>query len=210
MLAVGDDNLYRIDVRRSPSRPLEGGGEDRRRHALAARDEQVARAWREVPEHADRDAQLAVLARGGVDGAPEDGVAPARRDQLAGDLAMTPQERRSRPGGVGCARRGACGALEQQIGDAGERRGDDDERPVMPRDQRAARSMAVASASDAPPNFQTSSGAPGFFDFAATRRPSMATPRQTLLDRAPDRVVVVRQLDRRIGVARCTPASVFV
>ena len=64
--------------------------------------------------------------------------------------------------------------------------------------------MAAASASDAPPNFQTSSGARALLGDARrrTRRdaPSTAARRSTAVDRPPHRVVVVGQLDRRVGV----------
>ena len=63
VVAVGDDDLGGIDIGGAPARAGQRRGDDLRRHPLSARDEQVARAWGEVPEHADRDAELAVLAR---------------------------------------------------------------------------------------------------------------------------------------------------
>ena len=73
---------------------------------------------RDVSQHGDRAAQLAILARRGIDGRVQRRRAGPRRQQLAGDLAMAAQQRR------GEARRasalaggGMRGALEQQVGD---------------------------------------------------------------------------------------------
>ena len=61
--------------------------------------------------------------------------------------------------------------------------------------------MAFASASDAPPNFQTCS-----VRFTSANPRGRRQRRQTI-ERLADRGVVVRQLDRRIGVARREPGD---
>ena len=101
---------------------VERRGQDRRRHALAARHEHVARARREVAEHADRAAQLAVLARRRVDRREQRVVAPGPAGRSARatsrcrrrNTAAARRRRRRSSRDVAAAR-----AVEQQVGDAG-------------------------------------------------------------------------------------------
>ena len=115
----------------------DGGGEERRGQLLAAADHRVARARLEVPQHADGAAQLVELggrndrfrpaARGGA-GAPSPPALPrsmAAPKRLGGLLrGLEPPRRRIR------------GGVEQQIGDAAERRRDDRERALVRGDAR--------------------------------------------------------------------------
>ena len=103
VMVIGDDDFGGIDIGGTPA---PRGSAPRRRSAptsLAARDEQVARARGEVPEHADRDAELAVLARRVLDrrqqpssgGAGWDEAASRRRDADAGKRPRPWPRRRS-------------------------------------------------------------------------------------------------------------------
>ena len=122
VMPVGRDDLRGIDVRCTPARPRECRGEDRRRHALPPGDEQVARAWGEVPEHANRDAQLAVLARRAVNRREQPSPGGARRDERAGDVTMAAQEDGRGTCRVGAPpRRRRRRAVQQEVGHAGER-----------------------------------------------------------------------------------------
>ena len=71
MVAVGDDELRGIDVNRSTSGPGQGGGENGRGHAFAARDEEVQGPRFEVTQDGYCTAEVAVFTRGGIDSREE-------------------------------------------------------------------------------------------------------------------------------------------
>ena len=136
VLSVGDDDFRGLDIRRSPPSPHERRRDNLRRHALTARHQEVAGARREVPEHADRNAQLAEFARGGIDRGQKTASRRPGGNQPSCDVPVAAEEGRSGSGGFGLSPgRGCVGSLEQQIRDASERGGDNDERPMMPRDE---------------------------------------------------------------------------
>ena len=135
-MTIGDDNVSRVDIGGSPARPAERRGDNLRRHPLAARDEQIARARREVAEHADGDAQFPVLARGFVNRCQQPASCGSGWDEPARDVAVPAEERGRGTSSLGRAsRRGRRGAFEQKVGDAAERGGDDHERTFVPADQ---------------------------------------------------------------------------
>ena len=103
VMAIGNDNVDRVDVLRPPADAAECRGENLRRHALAARDEQVARSRRQVTEHADGDAQFPVLARGRVDGCQQLSPRWPRRHQAARHVTVAAEKDGGAPGRVGCS-----------------------------------------------------------------------------------------------------------
>ena len=135
VLPVGANELPGIDVRRAATTG-EHGGENGRRRPFATRDEQVARVGRQPAERRRRAAELEELARGGVDQPERFLTDGAGRQQLVRDLPVTPREGVcGRVGGVVAPRRGVRRAFQQQVGDAGQRRGHHDERAGMRGDQ---------------------------------------------------------------------------
>jgi hypothetical protein len=136
MVLVGGHHLERIDVLGATAGAGERRCEDLPRQALAARDDPVAGAWLQVIEQTDSGAEIAILARGCVD----------RREELpphlpcwherSHDLAVPPQKGRGCLAHLGpSSGQSLSSALEQQIGDAGERGRNDDEWTLMFRDQ---------------------------------------------------------------------------
>jgi hypothetical protein len=85
-----------------------------------------------MAQHADRGAQLAILARGRIDRGKQGAARwTARRDGM-NDFAMTPEERRRGACRlVTSARRRRAGPVEQQIGDAAKCGGNDHKRPTV-------------------------------------------------------------------------------
>src|SRR6185503_2177290 len=83
-------------------------------------------------EDRNRSAEVTVFACRLVDGCEQLSTGTARRQQFLRDLTVPPQERRrDRSGLVASARRGFVRAVEQQIGDAAKRGGDNHERTGM-------------------------------------------------------------------------------
>ena len=129
---VGTDDVEGIDEQRRAACAGNRRRDDRGGELLASRDQGVARPRRQVPQDAERFAQVPVLLYGRVD----------RRQRVAQRLASA--EHRLRRGMVAVAQgpRDAgrfviaafdrvLGAVEQQIGDAAECRGHDDQRAVV-------------------------------------------------------------------------------
>ena len=73
-----------VDVDRPAPAGREHGGQDGGRHPLAAGHEHVARARRQVSEHGDGAAEIAVLARRRI----ESGEQRAARRRRAGSTAL--------------------------------------------------------------------------------------------------------------------------
>ena len=96
VMAVGFDDIAGVDERRLATGFGHGRGEDRGRHALAARDEHVARARFEMTEHANRDRQFLVFTRGRIDERQELPAARGVRDQIVRNGTVTLQELRGR------------------------------------------------------------------------------------------------------------------
>ena len=129
VLAVGLDNLSGIDERRIPARFGHRRCQERGRHAFASRHEHVARPRLEMTEDTHRNRQILVLTRRRIDEGEELSPARGSGDEVMRDRAMTLQELGGRARGrLRLATGGACRTVEQQIGHAGERGGDDDER----------------------------------------------------------------------------------
>src|SRR5439155_3457297 len=114
----------------------QGSRHDPRGGPFAPRDEHVVRTRGNVSEDTDRGAQFAILTGGRVSHCEELSARRARWYKSPDDLTVTAQKRRRRsrrfagPSGYGCL----C-ALDQEIGDPGECRRDDDERTWMGRDE---------------------------------------------------------------------------
>ena len=136
-MLVGFDHLERVDVDRAAAGPGQRRGENLRRHALAARDQAIAGARLEVVEQADGGAELAVLAGRDVDRRQQLAARRAARQQRAHHVAVAAEEGRRQPRDLVAAPcEGLAGAFEQQVGDAGERRRHDDQRPRVSGDER--------------------------------------------------------------------------
>ena len=121
MLAVGFHDLDRIDARHAPLAAPDGGRQQLGRDALAARHQRVLAARSKMSDRIDRRADVAIFTSGLID----------RRRQLAKRLPAAEKHPRRL---LMLARERVCGGrrgLQQQIGDAGKGRRDDDERPAM-------------------------------------------------------------------------------
>ena len=89
-----------------------------------------------MSEHANRNAQLAVLARGAVNRGEQPTSRRAGRDEGAGDVAMPAEEGGCSPRRVGAlAGGGRGGAFEQEVGHTAERGCDDHERALVASDE---------------------------------------------------------------------------
>ena len=206
VMAVGDDDVRRVDVdcARRPAR-VSAAARICADNPLAARDEQVAGARREVAEHADRRRTArgtrARLRRSSPSSARRAGPPAAGRARRRGAGAGTrptparprrfarpwpsprpsssrsvtpPSAEATMTSGPLCA---AISATARRIaGGVGERRAA--ELPDFERAARFSRCSPRSSARDA------------------------ARSRRDAIDGAPHRVVVVRQLDRRVRVPR--------
>jgi hypothetical protein len=135
--AVRRHELRRVDAHRAPAGGVERRGDYGARGPLAPRHQRVARPRRQVRERRHGVGDLLVLAGLCVGRSHElDARRPARHERRR-QLAMASAER----GGDGrrrgrIARHGAPRAVEQRVGDAGERRHHDHERPAVGLDQR--------------------------------------------------------------------------
>ena len=137
MLAIGDDDLHSVDVRGSTPCARHRCREDGGGHPLAARHEQIERAWLEVAQDRDRSAQVTILACGGIDRAKEGPPCRTRRKQRFHHLPVAFEERRRQGGRLGAlAFRRSVRPAEEEIRDPPERRRNDDQRSGVPRDQR--------------------------------------------------------------------------
>jgi hypothetical protein len=132
MLSVSGDDLGRINVNRSLARLVQRRRKYLRGEPFAARHEAVAGAWRNMPEQPDRRAQLAVFTRRGIDRRQQRSSGPSCREQRLDDVTVTLEQRgrdlRSirRP-----SRNRMIGPAQQQVGDAGKRRGRDHDRAIV-------------------------------------------------------------------------------
>ncbi len=157
--AVGRHDLGRVHARGPAARGVEGRRHDRARGALPAGDERVARPVGEVGERGHRVGDLAVLAglrvgggeqacaarlpagRGRARGRGDGGGTWRRRTEAASGSPATERRAPSR-------RRSVTPARAETTTTSG---------PRWARTSATAWRTAAASASDAPPNFQTSS-----------------------------------------------------
>ena len=89
-----------------------------------------------MAEDGNRTAEVAVFPRGGIDGREQRAPCGARRHQIFCRLAVTPQERRRGRCPVQSGlRRSPVRTPEKEIGDASERRRDDNKGTRMRRDE---------------------------------------------------------------------------
>ena len=101
------------------------------------RHEQIACARRHVSEDADRDAQVAVLARDRIERGEQRTARRARRHEVTNDALVAAEEFRGRPSRrLRAILHGAMRAADQHVGDAGQRRRHDHERIPMRGDER--------------------------------------------------------------------------
>ena len=202
VMAVGRDDVRPVHVDRPPPAGGEDGGEDGGRHPLAAGDEHVAGARRQVPEHADRAAQIAVFARRRIDPREQRASCRSRGQHGPDDFAVTPQEHRgdaSRPLPP-CRPRRALAPFSRRSVTPASADATTTSGPACAAMSAAALWMAAASASEAPPNFQISRSRGADVTSTAPRRDRFGG--HDAVDRPAHGVVVVRQLHRRVRIPR--------
>jgi hypothetical protein len=137
VVLVSGDHIECVDIQRPPAGTAEGRRENLRGHALAAGDQPIAGARRQIVEQAHGGAQIAILPGRRIDQGEQLAPDRPRRNQRAYHFAVSAQERR---GGLAHVRappgQRLRGPLEQQVGNARQRGRDHDERPVMLGNQR--------------------------------------------------------------------------
>ena len=133
---VGAHELQRVDELRPAVRGRDSGSQQRRGKLLAAADHRVARARLEMPQHADGAAELVELGGGPIDLGLERLKEPPLLDAepRRGVVAAAKGLDRPAPRPRGCPEVALRCGVEQEIGDAAQRRSDDGERPFVRRD----------------------------------------------------------------------------
>ena len=135
--AVGRDDLRRVHALGAATGRVQGRGHDRARGALPAGDEGVAGPVGEVGEGGHRVRDLAVLAGLRVGGGEKASPRRSRRDERVREVAVAAEERGGGGGGrLGLAGDGAAGAVEEEVGHAGEGGDHDHERAAVRADER--------------------------------------------------------------------------
>ena len=162
--AVGGHELRGVDLLGPPARGRQGG-----RHDRAARPARRAPPGCRWPGRRGRPARPWRGRSRGTRGPRHRGPARTRlarrasRHEGVGQVAVPAQERgRHLGGGRGLSRRPSARAVQELVGDPGERGGHDHERARVGLDEPTAWRTAAASASEAPPNFQTCRGSVRF------------------------------------------------
>jgi hypothetical protein len=131
---VGAHDLQRVDELGPAVRGPDRGSEERRRQLFAAAHHRVARARLEMPQHADRAAQLVELGGGPIDLGQDGAEIPPI---FHGELRRGPMTAAKGLGGLlrglELPHRRLCCGVEQQIRDAAERRSHDCQPPFVRR-----------------------------------------------------------------------------
>ena len=129
---VGADDVPCVDELRATTCRRDGSGQHRGRQFLAAAHHRVAGPRLEVAQHADGPAQFLELRRGAVDlGEQLPKRPPIPGGRLRGGLMPAAERLGGLFRGHEPARRRVGSSVEQEIGDAAERRGHDDERAFV-------------------------------------------------------------------------------
>ena len=121
MHIVGAHGLERIDVAGAPLEARDGGGQQPGRDALTARDQGVLQPGIGMAKHCDGGTQVFVLARHRVDVTGQGAELRSWSQHCARGLPVLALESQC----------GLRSALQQQVGHAGERRRDHDQRTAV-------------------------------------------------------------------------------
>ena len=156
VLAVGHDDVRGVDVHGLAPGAGDRGGEDGGRHAFPPGEQHVARARGEMPEHGNGTAEIAILAGRGIDAGEQRAAFRTAGQQRLGDVVVALQEdrRAARPASASCPAQARVAPFNSRSVTPPSAEATITSGPAWAAMSAAARWIAAASASEAPPNFQ--------------------------------------------------------